>query len=72
MYIVAAAVGILVAFTAWLITSHAVAASIVWAETRYPQLAGTKAMRVGEAALCGIVVLLCFIFAFWVAHLLVK
>jgi hypothetical protein len=29
-------------------------------------------MRVGEAALCGLVVLLCFALAFWIAHLIVK
>jgi hypothetical protein len=72
LYIVAGIVGITVAFTAWLITSHAVAASIVWAESRYPHWAGTKGMRIGEAALCGLVVLLCFALAFWVAHLIVK
>ncbi len=60
------------AFVSWMVTSHAVAASIIWAEARYPRLAGTKGMRAGEAALCGLVVLLCFALAFWIAQLIAK
>jgi hypothetical protein len=72
LYVVAGLVGIFLAFALWFIAARWVVASVLWAESRYPHLAGSKALRVGEAIACGLLVLACFVIAFWVARLLVN
>lgn len=71
MYVIFGLVGITGGVILWYITSRWVASSIFWVEHRYPQLVGTRAMRISEAVVCGLQVLGSLALAFWLARLLV-
>ena len=70
MYFVAGLVGIAAGFMAWFITAPWVAASVLWAENHYPQLAGTKGIKAGEVIICGLQVAACLALAIWIARLM--
>jgi hypothetical protein len=70
LYLIALLIGLILGFLAWFIISHLIASIILLAEKRYPNLAGSKAMQVGELMVCGIVFLGCLAFAIWIASLL--
>ena len=70
-YVIAGIVAVLVCFVLWFIASRWLAASILWTESRYPHLAGSRGLRVGEIIACGLLVLACLALAFWVARLLI-
>lgn len=72
VYVIAAILGLLIAFTLWFITARWIAASIVWFEARYPHLTGSRGVRLSEIVACGLLVIACFAVAFWVARLLVS
>jgi hypothetical protein len=70
-YVIAGILGVFIAFILWFIAARWIAATILWAESRYPHLADSKGLRVGEIIACGALVLACFVVAFLVARLLV-
>ncbi|HKP86059.1 MAG TPA: hypothetical protein VJZ26_08185 [Blastocatellia bacterium] len=70
MYFIAGVTGIAAGFSLWFITSPWVASSILWAESRYPHLIGTKSFRAGEIIICGLQVLAAAALALWVARLI--
>jgi hypothetical protein len=70
-YVVAGIVGVFIAFMLWFIAARWIAASILWAESRYPHLVGSKGLRVGEIIACTALVIACFTLAFWIARMLV-
>lgn len=72
IYVIAVILGLFIAFILWFIGARWIAASIVWVESRYPHLLGTRAMRVSEIIASGLLVAACFAIAFWLAWLLVR
>jgi hypothetical protein len=68
LVIITGLVGIVVGVIIWYITSRWVAASIFWVEHRYPQMIGTRALRVSEAVVCGLQVFASLALAFWLAY----
>ena len=70
MIIVAVIVGLLAGLIAWCGASYFVVHSVVWIESRRPELVGSKALRAFEVAVCSGLVLACFALGFWVARLL--
>jgi hypothetical protein len=71
LYVIAGLVGLAVCVIVWYITSRWIVSSIFWIEHRYPQVIGTKAIRVSEVIVCGLQVLGSFALAFWIARLMV-
>lgn len=71
MYVFAGLVGFAIGFILWYITSRWIVASILWVEHRYPQVIGTRAIRVSEGIVCGLQVFACMALAFWIARLMV-
>jgi hypothetical protein len=71
LYVIAGLVGLAAGVSVWYITSRWIVSSIFWVERRYPQVVGTKAIKVSEAVVCGLQVLAVFALAFWVARLMV-
>ena len=71
MYVIAGLVGVAAGLAVWYITSRFVASSIFWVEHRYPQVVGTRMIRVSEGVVCGLQVLACLALAFWIARLMV-
>ena len=67
MYIIAALIGIAIGVIFWAITSPWVVLTIFWVEQRYPQVVGTRAIRVSEVVVCGLQVFTCLGLAFWIA-----
>ena len=72
VYVIAVILGLFIAFILWFVMARWIAASIVWVESRYPHLIGSRGMRVSEVVACGLLVLACFAIAFWIAQLLVR
>ncbi|HKY04961.1 MAG TPA: hypothetical protein VJQ56_08725 [Blastocatellia bacterium] len=72
VYVIAVILGLFIAFILWFVMARWIAASIVWVESRYPHLLGSRGMRVSEAVACGLLVIACFAIAFWIAQLLVR
>ena len=72
MYFVAGITGFAAGFVVWFITSPWVASSILWAASRYPQLIGTKSMKAGEIAICGLQILACLALALWAGRLVLS
>ncbi|HXG94970.1 MAG TPA: hypothetical protein VNN73_21705 [Blastocatellia bacterium] len=71
-YFIAGFIGLVVGFIVWFIASRWIASSILWVESRYPRLVGSKSMRAGEIIATGALVLACLALAFWIARLLVQ
>ena len=71
MHIIAALIGIAIGFIFWVITSPWVVLTIFWVEQHYPQVVGTRAIRISEAVVCGLQVFACMGLAFWIALLMV-
>jgi cytosine/uracil/thiamine/allantoin permease len=71
LYVFAGLVGLAAGVTVWYITSRWIALSIFWVEHRYPQMIGTKAIKVSEVIVCSLQVLASMALAFWIARLLV-
>ena len=70
MYILASIAGLTIAVIVWFLASHLIETSIEWVEDHRPELAGSKRLRVGEAIVCGALVLASFALAFWLTRLL--
>ena len=71
LYFLAVLVGFAVAIVFWYITSRWVAFSVLWAEDRYAQAVGPKAIKTVEIVICGLQVLISFALAIWVGRLMV-
>jgi hypothetical protein len=71
LHIIAALIGIAIGVIFWVITSPWVVLTIFWVEQRYPQVVGTRAIRISEAVVCGLQVFACLGSAFWIALLMV-
>ena len=71
MTIITALVGLAMGVVLWYITSRWIASTIFWVEHRYPQLIGTRAIKVSEIFVCGLQVLACLSLAFWLARLMI-
>ena len=71
MYFVAGVTGGVAGFVLWIVTSHWVASIIIWAESRYPRLIGSRGLRASEIIVCGLQVLAAFALAFWIARLMI-
>ena len=56
--------------TTWFAASHWLASSIIWVEGRYPNLIGSKGLRVYESVVCGLLVLACFAVAVFITLML--
>ena len=72
MHFIAASLGFIAGVITWFTASHWLASSILWAENRYPWLAGSKRLRAYEILICGLLVLGCFAVAVWIMRLIVK
>ena len=72
MVIIAGLVGFAAGVIVWYVTSRWIVASIFWVEQRYPQVIGTRAIRVSEAVVCGLQVLACLALAFLLARLMIS
>jgi hypothetical protein len=72
LYFVVGLAALAMGFMMWFITSPWVAASILWAENHYPQLVGTKSMKVSEMIICGLQVFGCFALAIWIARMMIS
>jgi hypothetical protein len=70
MHFLAGIAGLTIGFIVWFAASHWIATSIAWAEDRRPELAGTRQLRIVEAAMCGVLFLACLGLAFWIARML--
>jgi hypothetical protein len=70
--LIAAGLGLIAGLIVWCTGSHWLASSILWAESHYPRLVGSKRLRVYEIAICGLLVVGCFAIAVWVMRLIVK
>ena len=71
MVVIAGLVGLVAGVIIWYITSRWIVASIFWIEQRYPQLIGTRTLRVSEAVACGLQVFASLALGFWLAHFMV-
>ena len=71
MVIIAGVVGVSAAVIIWYVTSRWIVASIFWVEQRYPQVIGTRAIRVSEAVACGLQVFASLALAFLIARLMI-
>jgi hypothetical protein len=72
LYLIAGVTGLAAGVVVWFTASYAVAHSIAWAESRYPGLAGSKAVRAGEALACGALFIASLTLAFWVMRLVMQ
>ena len=70
MYVIAGLVGLAASVIVWYITSGWIAASILWVEHRYPQVIGTRVIKLSEVIACALQVLACLALAIWVARLM--
>jgi hypothetical protein len=68
LVVIAGLVGFAAALVIWYITSRFIVSSIFWVEQRYPQIIGTRMIRVSEMVVCGLQVLATFALAFWIAR----
>ena len=68
MYVIAGLAGLAASVIVWYITSRWIASSIFWVEQRYPQVVGTRVIKVSEVIACALQVLTCLALAFWVAR----
>ena len=67
LYLVAASCGLAVGVIVWCAGSRWIATSLQWADSRYPELAGTRKLRVVEGVACGALFFACLALAFWIA-----
>jgi hypothetical protein len=72
LQIVAASLGLILGMITWFTASHWLASSILWFESRYPKLAGSKRLRAYEIVICGLLVLTCFAVAALIMRLMLK
>jgi cytosine/uracil/thiamine/allantoin permease len=70
VYVIAGLVGFAAGIIVWYITSRWIASTIFWVEHRYPQVVGTRAIKVSEVLACGLQVLACLALAIWIARLM--
>jgi len=70
LYFLAAIAGLTIAVIVWFLASHLIETSIEWVEDHRPELVGSRRLRVGEAIVCGALVLASFALAFWITRLL--
>jgi hypothetical protein len=70
LYFLATIAGLTIAVIVWFLASYWIATSIEWVEDHRPELVGSKTLRVGEAIVCGALVLASFALAFWITRLL--
>jgi len=70
LYLLAAIAGLTIAVIVWFLASHWIAISMEWVEDHRPEPVGSKRLRVGEAIVCGALVLASFALAFWLTRLL--
>jgi hypothetical protein len=71
MYVIAILMGIAAGFATWFVVSFAIANSLTWAEDRYPQLVGSRRLRMGETVACSALFLGCVAVAVWVARAII-
>jgi cytosine/uracil/thiamine/allantoin permease len=71
LYVIAGLVGIAAGVAVWYSTSRWIALSIFWVEHRYPQVIGTKTIKVSEVIVCSLQVLASLALAFWIVRLMV-
>ena len=71
MYVIAGLVGLAACVIVWYITSRWIVSSIFWIERRYPQVIGTRAIKISEVIVCGLQVFASMALAFWIARLMV-
>lgn len=72
MVIIAGLIGLVAGVIIWYITSRWIVASIFWVEHRYPQMIGTRAIRISEAVVCGLQVIASLALGFWLARLMIS
>ena len=70
MVLLAGLAGLAIGVVVWTTASHFVASSLNWAEDRYPELVGSKKLRVAEITACGVVFLSCLALAAWMTWLI--
>lgn len=70
MYFLAGLLGLTIGVLVWFLASHWIATSIEWVEDRRPELVGSRQLRIGEAVVCGALVLAAFALAFWITRAL--
>jgi hypothetical protein len=70
LYVITGLAGLTAGVTVWYITSRWIASSIFWVEHRYPQMIGTKTIKVSEVIVCSLQVLASMALAFWIARLM--
>ena len=70
MYVIAGLVGLAIGVSVWYITSRWIVLSIFWIEQRYPQMIGSKTIKVSEVIVCSLQVLASLALAFWIARLM--
>jgi hypothetical protein len=71
LYVIVGLVGLAICVILWYITSRWIASSIFWVEHRYPQVIGTRILKVSEVIVCTLQVFACLALAFWLARLMV-
>ena len=72
MYVIATATAIVAGLAIWFFLSYFVAASVLWAEGRYPKLAGSRGLRAYEIFACGTLVFVALATAFLIARAMIK
>lgn len=71
MVVIVGLVGFAIGVALWFITSPFIVSSIFWVEKHYPQMIGTRMIRVSEVVVCGLQVFACMALAFWIARWMV-
>jgi len=71
LYVIAGLAGLATCVIVWYITSRWIVSSIFWIERRYPQVIGTKAIKVSEVIACGLQMLASLALAFWIVRWMV-
>lgn len=71
MVVITGLIGFAFGVVLWFITSRFIVSSIFWVEEHYPQMVGTRIIRVSEMVVCGLHVFACMALAFWLARLMV-
>lgn len=72
MYFIAGILGLAAGFIVWFLASTLISRSIVRAETRHPQLAGSTRVRVGEIIACSVAFAGSLLLGIWLAWLLTE
>jgi hypothetical protein len=61
-------VGVLV----WYFASWWIATSLEWAETHYPELGGSRRLRIAEGIACGALLFACMALSYWIGWLVLS